>query len=55
MGRVRWRVIDQNKQLASIDTVAYYFAKTGVWLFSTQAYFQENGVGISCFTKTRLF
>jgi hypothetical protein len=45
MGRVRWRVIDQNNQTASIDTVAYFVANAGVRLFSPQAYFQENGEG----------
>ena len=34
MGWVQWRVIDLNKQVASIDTIAYFFTKAGVQLFS---------------------
>jgi len=43
MGWVQWRLIDLNKQVASIDTIAYFVAKAGVQLFCPQAYFQENG------------
>ena len=36
MGWVCWMVIDQNRQVASLDTVACFVAKTGVQLISHQ-------------------
>jgi len=42
MGWVRWRVIDQNKQVASIDTIAYFVPKAGVWLVKSSSIFPRE-------------
>jgi len=55
MDQMCWRLIDQNNQVASIDTVAYFVGKAGVQLFSPQAYFKRTVKCLSCFTKIKLF
>ena len=45
IGTVKWKIIDQLGQIATIETTAYYIPEAEVRLFSPQLYFLENKGG----------